>query len=109
MEFTMKINKPLCILCWTVSIPLALALIALTARGQEQLPAGLSAVSMEVKPAAVELKHRFDYRQLLVTGKLASGESVDLTRMVKVTHSAKAADVSADGQIRAAEDGADEI
>src|SRR5678816_2326043 len=84
MEFTMKLNKPLCILCWTISIPFALALIALTALGQEQLPAGLNVVSMEVKPAAVELKHEFDYRQVLVTGKLSTGESVDLTRMVKM-------------------------
>ena len=109
MEFTMRLNKPLCVLCWLVSIPLALALIALTARGQEQLPAGLNVASMEVRPAAVELKHRFEYRQLLVTGKLSSGESVDLTRMVKVSHSGKAANVSADGQVRAAEDGTDEI
>ena len=71
----MQINKPLCILCWLVSLPLALALLALTARGQEQLPAGLTVASIEVRPAAVELKHRFDYRQLLVTGKLSSGES----------------------------------
>src|SRR5262245_2622974 len=105
----MKLNKPLCVLCWIVSIPFALALLVLTARGQEQLPAGLNVVSMEVKPAAVELKHQFDYRQVLVTGKLASGESVDLTRMVKMSHTGKAASFSADGQVRAAEDGTDEI
>ncbi len=109
MEFTMRLNKPLCVLCWLVSIPFALSLIALTARGQEQLPAGLNVASIEVRPAAVELKHRFEYRQLLVTGKLSSGESVDLTRMVKMSHSGKAANVSADGQVRAVEDGADEI
>ena len=105
----MKLNKPLCVLCWLVSIPFALALMALTARGQEQLPAGLNVVSIEVHPAAVDLKHRFDYRQLLVTGKLSSGESVDLTRMATMTHSGKAANISADGQVRAAEDGTDEI
>src|SRR5436305_14873975 len=105
----MKLNKPLCVLCWLASIPFALALMALDARGQEQLPAGLNVASIEVRPAAVDLKHRFEYRQLLVTGKLNTGESVDLTRMAKPSHSGKAATISADGQVRAVEDGADEI
>lgn len=105
----MKLKSPVCVLCWLVSLPLALALMALVARGQEQLPAGLSVVSIEAKPAAVELKHRFDYRQVLITGKLSTGESVDLTRMSKASQTGNAAQITADGLVRAAADGSDEI
>ncbi|HZL87062.1 MAG TPA: DUF1549 and DUF1553 domain-containing protein [Pirellulaceae bacterium] len=107
----MKINQPLCVLCWIVSLPLALALMLIGsfANGQEQLPAGLNVVSIEARPAAVELKGRFEYRQLLITGKLDSGETVDLTRMAKVTQAGKVASVNAEGVVRPAADGTDEL
>src|SRR5215510_12055125 len=79
----MKLNQPLCILCWVTA--LALSGVVLSVRGedasQEKLPDGLKVIAIEARPAAVELKHKFDYRQLLIAGKLQSGETVDLTRM----------------------------
>src|SRR5437764_130482 len=75
----------------------------------EQLPAGLTVVSLEARPAAVELKHKFDYRQLLITGKLQTGETVDLTRMAKASQQGSAISLSADGLVRPKEDGNGQI
>ena len=109
----MNLKRPLCILCWIVSLPLALALLALTVRGAdvpaESLPAGLNVVAIEASPAAVELKHKFDYRQVLISGKLASGETVDLSRMAAPSQSGQAVTVSNDGLIRAKADGTDQV
>ncbi|HEY1066336.1 MAG TPA: DUF1549 domain-containing protein, partial [Pirellulales bacterium] len=46
----------------------------------EAVPAGLEIVTLEIAPTNIELKNRFEYRQLLVTGVAASGERIDLTR-----------------------------
>src|SRR5262245_92600 len=73
--------------------------------GSEKLPRGLLVTSIEAKPASVELKHKFDYRQLLITGKLQTGEAVDLTRMAKPAIDGDAVAVSADGLVRAKADG----
>ena len=49
----------------------------------EVLPKGASLASLEVVPKEIRLSNRFAYVQLLVTGKLASGETIDVTRMVE--------------------------
>ena len=107
----MKLNRPLCVLCWLSA--LALSAIVLSVRGQEpaaeKLPEGLKVVAIEVRPASVELVHKFDYRQLLVSGKLDTGEIVDLTRMATPSQSGAAATVSSDGLVRAKADGTDQI
>lgn len=106
----MHVRHPLCVLCWIVSLPLALLLVSI-ARGadDEKLPEALKVVSLEVRPASVELKGRFDYRQLLVTGKTESGENVDLTRLASVQASGDAVTLAGGGLVRAAKDGAAEI
>ena len=48
------------------------------AQDVEKLPAGLKIVRVEAFPQALDLKNPFDYRQLLLTGLLASGERMDL-------------------------------
>src|SRR5262249_2657475 len=48
----------------------------------ESLPDGAEVVSLEVQPAAIKLSSPNEYAQILVTAKLASGDSVDGTRMV---------------------------
>jgi hypothetical protein len=73
------------------------------------LPEGLKVVSLEARPAKVELAHKFDYRQLLLTGKLESGESVDLTRMAQLAQPAKAVTVSPNGLVRPATDGSEQL
>jgi len=106
-----KLNQPFCFLCWVTA--LVLTGLVLTVRGEEPvketLPAGLKVVAIEAKPATVELSHKFDYRQLLISGKLESGETVDLTRMAQASSPGSAVSVSNDGLLRAKADGSEEI
>ena len=109
----MKSNRLFCVLCWIAGLSLlatfGLAGLATNARGQEKLPDGLNVVAIEAQPAAVELKHKFDYRQVLVLGKLDTGEVVDLTRMAQLAQPAKSVTVSATGIVAAAADGAEQL
>jgi hypothetical protein len=107
----LNLKRPLCVLCWATA--LALAAVVASVRGEdptrEQLPTGLKVVSIEAKPATVELKHKFDYRQVLLTGKLEDGGSVDLTRMASVAQEGGAVTVSVDGLVRAKADGSGKL
>lgn len=67
-------------------------------------PAG-KLVSLEAQPASVKLTGSSDYAQILVTGRLHSGESVDVTRMVQSTLSAPIAGVSRSGLLQPKADG----
>jgi WD40 repeat protein len=49
----------------------------------EKLPAGMKIASLSVEPRSVQLTHKFAYAQLVVTAKLASGELLDVTRLVE--------------------------
>ncbi|MHB1559749.1 MAG: DUF1549 and DUF1553 domain-containing protein [Isosphaeraceae bacterium] len=71
----------------------------------ETLPAGSSLAALEVQPKEVRLANRFAYVQLLVTGRLASGEAVDATRMVDWSLSSPVAEVSRSGLVRPRADG----
>ncbi len=71
----------------------------------ETLPKGASLASLEVQPKEIRLSNRFAYVQLLVTGKLASGETIDVTRMVEPSLSAEIAEVSRSGLVRPKADG----
>src|SRR5262245_43910800 len=87
----------------------SLAVIALvvttgTTVAQETLPPGAKLMRLEVYPASVTLKNPFDYNQLLITGILADGQRIDVTRLVKVEAPA-AVRVSPGGVIRPAADG----
>jgi Protein of unknown function (DUF1553)/Protein of unknown function (DUF1549) len=92
-------------LCFICGFLIALADESAT----ENLSDGLKVVGIEAQPAAVELKHKFDYRQLLITGKLETGETVDLTRMARATQPGGAVTISTDGLVRAKENGTDSI
>ena len=71
----------------------------------EVLPKGETLVALEVKPSEIRLSHRFAYAQLLVTARLASGETIDATRMVEPSLGAPIADVSRSGLVRPRADG----
>jgi WD40 repeat protein/mono/diheme cytochrome c family protein len=71
----------------------------------EQLPEGVQVVSLEVQPPAIELTSRFAYTQLLVTGKTAAGDRIDVTRIVEPKLSADVAEVSRSGLVRPKSDG----
>jgi hypothetical protein len=61
-------------------------------------------LSLEARPARIELRHRYDYAQLILTSVLASGDRVDVTRLVQVTPPPQVT-VSATGLVRPAGDG----
>ncbi len=50
----------------------------------ESLPAGATVVELTAEPATIELANVFDYRQVLVSAKLSTGDVVDVTRQVKM-------------------------
>lgn len=47
----------------------------------ETLPKDADVVALEVEPSAIEFESASDYAQLIVTARLASGESLDATRL----------------------------
>jgi WD40 repeat protein len=71
----------------------------------ETLPAGASLVSLEVQPKEIRLGNRFAYVQLVVAGRLASGELLDVTRMVEPSLSSEIAEMSRAGLLRPKADG----
>ena len=71
----------------------------------DALPKGAIIESLEVYPKEIRLTNKFAYVQLLVTGKLASGETIDATRMVEPRLSADIAGVSRSGLVRPKSDG----
>src|SRR5579883_756299 len=71
----------------------------------ETLPKGARLAALEVQPREIRLTHRFAYVQLLVTGRLASGERIDATRMVEPALSAEIAEVSRSGLVLPRADG----
>ncbi len=75
----------------------------------ESLPSDARLASLSVLPGEVRLSNRFAYVQLLVTGKLATGEALDVTRMVETSLSAAIVDVSRSGLVRPRADGKGEL
>src|SRR5437667_5345549 len=86
----------------------ALATLALPLFAQEKLPPGAQVTRLEASPASVTLKHPYDYRQILVTAHLASGEKIDVTRIAPIAASANTK-VSPNGLVRPAADGKGEV
>jgi hypothetical protein len=92
---------------WLVAVAaMTLTLAGTGVRAQEKLPPGAKLLRVEAQPAAVELKHPFEYRQLLLIGELASGERIDVTRMARAEVSANLVTVSDRGLVRPVADGA---
>jgi len=66
----------------------------------ETLPEGARVVGLEIEPAQVRLSSRNDYVQLLVTARLDSGDTADVTRLAKFTLKPLVAEVSPRGILR---------
>jgi len=77
--------------------------------GAETVPNGLTVVSVEAHPHAIELTTRFQYRQLLLIGKLENGQTADLTRIAKLKHSPDFLSVSDAGLVRPLADGTGQL
>jgi mono/diheme cytochrome c family protein len=78
----------------------------------EKLPAGSQVAALDVTPAEVHLKGKFDYTQLVVIARLANGDHIDATRMAGYHANGSVpnvADVTRAGLIRAKTDGAGEV
>ena len=76
---------------------------------KEKLDKGFKIVGLEVYPARVELRTPVEYAQLLVTGRLSTGDTVDVTRMVDFAVSKDIASVTGRGIVRGKTDGQAEI
>ena len=71
----------------------------------ESLPDNAKVVSLEVQPAQIKITRPNDYAQLLVTAKLDSGDTADVTRMAKFTIKPDAAEISPRGIFRPLKNG----
>jgi hypothetical protein len=71
----------------------------------ETLPPATKVVKLAAHPPRIELKTPFEYTQLLLTGQLATGELLDVTRLVKFDAPAQLARVNATGVVRPIADG----
>jgi hypothetical protein len=71
----------------------------------EALPAGAKILKLEVQPPRVELTTPFEYRQILLTAHLASGEQIDVTRLAKIETPAQLVRVNPTGIVRPVGDG----
>lgn len=71
----------------------------------ESLPRGASVTELNALVPSVSLGSPFEYSQLLVSAKLNTGDTVDVTRQMQVTASAPIIEVSDTGFVRALKDG----
>jgi hypothetical protein len=88
---------------------LACALPALAAPEPVKLPPGAKIVRVEAFPPAISLANVYDYRQLLLTGYLNTGEQVDLTRSAQISSTTKLVEISPLGIVRPAAAGKGEL
>src|SRR6185437_7611739 len=82
------------------AVTLGLFVSAASADPTEKLPPDAKIVKLEAHPSRIELKTPFEYTQLLLTGHLASGEQLDVTRLAKIETPAQLARVNATGVVR---------
>ena len=65
----------------------------------EALPAGAQIAALEVQPQKVALSGKYEAAQLVITARLASGDTIDVTRLAKLQIDGGIAEVSASGQV----------
>src|SRR5262245_10853912 len=75
------------------------------AMGAEQLPEGATIARLEANPAQIALDGPYSYAQVLITAELASGDKIDVTRMVQSTVTDDLAEVSPALVVRPKRDG----
>jgi hypothetical protein len=91
---------------WIAALFLTALALNASATAAEKLPAGAKLSRLEVRPASITLGTPFEYAQLVLTGHLATGERIDVTRMAALDVPAKVVKVSATGVVRPVSDGA---
>ncbi len=75
----------------------------------ESLPEGARVTALEIQPARINLSRPNDYAQLLVTARLSTGDSADVTRMAKFTMKPRLAEVSSRGVLHSLANGAGKL
>ena len=75
----------------------------------EELPKGAKVVSLEVAPKALALDGRYDYAQVVVIGKLDTGDTIDATRLAKISQSKDLLQLAPTGLAQPKADGAGEL
>jgi WD40 repeat protein len=75
------------------------------AESAESLPDDDELARLDVNPLAIELGAEFDYTQLLVTGTMVSGDTVDVSRLARYTLSTDIANLSPGGLVSPKTDG----
>ncbi|MBM3459827.1 MAG: DUF1549 domain-containing protein, partial [Armatimonadetes bacterium] len=71
----------------------------------EKFRPGVQVAALSVEPAELRLNQRFDYAQLVVTAKLKSGETLDVTRQARVQFSSPVASASRLGLVSPSRNG----
>ncbi len=97
------------LMCGVILCSSAMAQDAAVVAPVEKLPDGIAIVAVEAFPPQIDLKSKYDYRQLLLTGKTATGELVDVTRIATLEATPDCALVNDSRLIRAKADGAGEL
>lgn len=72
---------------------------------KEALPKGRKVIALEISPKEIKIDSPNAYRQMLVTAKLNTGETADLTRMVKWELDQTLGKVTKSGIFRPSKDG----
>jgi hypothetical protein len=78
-------------------------------RAQEKLPPNAKIVKLEAYPETIALKTPFEFRQLLLSAQLDTGDKVDVTRLAQVAAPAKLVTISPTGLVRPVADGKGEL
>ena len=72
---------------------------------KEALPPATSVERLEIKPEKIDLHSPFDYAQVVVTARLNTGDTIDVTRMVVPAFSSDIAAWTPSGLVRPKSDG----
>lgn len=73
--------------------------------GKETLPEGTAVTALTIQPSSVSLNNAFDYTQLLISGTLDSGDTIDVTRIAELQHDGAIVDITPSGFVKPKTDG----
>src|SRR5438067_7098658 len=76
---------------------------------QEKLPTAAKVKSLEAYPASIKLQTVYDYRQLLISAVLESGERIDVTRIAQIDKPASLVSLTPTGLLRPVAEGSGEL
>jgi hypothetical protein len=74
-------------------------------KDREALPAGAKVAALEVTPKEIKFGRRYEYAQVIVSAKLETGETIDVTRMADAKVTGPGVEISPAGLIQPKADG----